>query len=115
MPKPKHGEVWLLRFPFSDLISTKLRPALIWATHGEDVIVLGIFSRLRAGGLKKTWVPIEQNHADFRATGLLKDSLIKAEKIAVVHYSVLQRKLGRFSHQLTDTVDIALRRALQLS
>jgi len=24
MPKPKRGEVWLVRFPFTDLSSTKL-------------------------------------------------------------------------------------------
>ena len=45
MRTPKRGEVWLVRFPFSDLATTKLRPALVLAIHGEDVIVIGIFSR----------------------------------------------------------------------
>ena len=39
MLKPKRGEIWLVRFPFTDLVSTKLRPALVWATHGTDIIV----------------------------------------------------------------------------
>jgi len=38
MSKPKRGEVWLVRFPFTDLTSTKLRPALVWAVHGEDKV-----------------------------------------------------------------------------
>ncbi len=48
MPKPRRGEVWLVGFPFTDLSSAKRRPALVWVTHGEDVIVLGIFSRVPA-------------------------------------------------------------------
>jgi len=46
MMMPKRGEIWLVRFPFSDLSSAKLRPALVWAIHGEDVILIGIFSRI---------------------------------------------------------------------
>ncbi|GAG24394.1 unnamed protein product, partial [marine sediment metagenome] len=29
MLRPERGEVWLVRFPFTDLTSTKLRPALV--------------------------------------------------------------------------------------
>ena len=94
MPKPKRGEVWLVRFPFSDLSSAKRRPALVLAVHGEDVIVLGIFSRVPSRPLRKTWVKIEDDHPTFPQIGLKKTSLLKAEKIAVVHESVLQRKLG---------------------
>ena len=39
-PKVKRGEVWLIRFPFSDLTSTKRRPALVVSVEGEDVIVV---------------------------------------------------------------------------
>ena len=53
MARHRRGDVWLLRFPFTDLTSTKLRPALVWAVYGEDVIVIGIFSRVPAGRLHK--------------------------------------------------------------
>ena len=29
MMMPKRGEIWLVRFPFSDLTSAKPRPALV--------------------------------------------------------------------------------------
>lgn len=55
MPKPKSGEVWLVRFPFTDLTTTKLRPAVAQAVHGEDIIVIGLFSRV-PDRLRPTWV-----------------------------------------------------------
>ena len=115
MPKPKRGEVWLVRFPFSDLTSTKLRPALALVVHGEDVIVMGIFSRMPAGTLRRTWVRIEDGHPAFARIGLKKTSLLKAEKLAVVHESVFQRKLGSLPPDLMAQVQEALKRALLVS
>lgn len=54
MTKPKPLEIWLVRFPFSDLTSTKLRPALVLASHREELIILGIFSKILAGELRET-------------------------------------------------------------
>ena len=52
MSKPQPGEIWLVRFPFSDLTSAKLRPALILAIHREEVIIVGIFSKIPTGDLQ---------------------------------------------------------------
>jgi len=115
MPKPKRGEVWLVRFPFTDLSSTKRRPALVLAVHREDLIVLGIFSRIPSGPLRKTWVKIEEGHPAFPQIGLKKTSLLKAEKIAVVHETVFQRKLGDLPPNLMSQVQGALKKALLIS
>jgi len=115
MPRPKRGEVWLVRFPFTDLTSTKLRPALVLAVHGEGVIVIGIFSRVPAGTLRRTWVLVEDHHPAFQRIGLKKTSLLKAEKIAVVHESVFQRKLGTFPPDLLAQAEESLKRALCIS
>ncbi len=84
MNSPKPEEIWLVKFPFSDLTSAKLRPSLILAIHREEVIILGIFSKIPTGALQNSWVLIEDNHPQFASTGLKKTSLIRADKIATV-------------------------------
>lgn len=114
MSKPQLGEIWLVRFPFSDLTSSKLRPALILAVHREEVIILGIFSKIPAGGLQNVWVLIEDSDAHFAQIGLKKTSLIRADKVATVSTSVFQRKLGDLSADLSIKVQEALKIALNL-
>ncbi len=114
MMMPKRGEIWLVRFPFSDLTSAKLRPALVWAIHSQDVIILGLFSRIPASTKRKTWIVFEEKHPAFHLAGLKKTSLIRTEKIAVVHKSVFRSKLGKLSEGLMDDVEKALKRALKI-
>ena len=112
--RAKRGEIWLLRFPFTDLSTTKLRPAVVWAVFGEDALVVGVFSRIPTRPLRDTWVLIEKGTQDFAQTGLIKTSLVKAEKLAIVHYSVLQRKLGHMPPSLMSRIEVALKKALRL-
>ena len=114
MMMPKRGEIWLVLFPFTDLTSSKLRPALVWAIHREDVILIGIFSRIPAGPKRKTWIVIEEQHPGFRRAGLKKPSLIRSEKIAIVHKSVFKKKLGKLSAGLMEDVEKALKKALKI-
>ena len=102
MARHRRGEVWLLRFPFTDLTSTKLRPALVWAVHGEDVIVIGIFSRVPAGRLRKTWLLIEDQRGDFSRIGLKKTS-------------VLKKRIGSFPANMMVLVEKVLKKAFCIS
>ena len=87
---------------------------MVWAVFGEDAIVVGVFSRAPARLLRETWVLIEEREQDFAQTGLAKTSVVKAEKLAVVHCSVLRRRLGRLSPALMARIGIALKKALYL-
>lgn len=114
MPSPKSGEIWLVRFPFTDLTTTKRRPALVVATHGEDVIAIGIFSRVPPV-LRSTWVLISEQDPSFQQTGLKKSSIVKAEKLAVIHESVFDRKLGTLPPGLAAKTSNALKKALLIA
>lgn len=112
MTKPNPTEIWLVRFPFSDLTSTKLRPALILAVHRDEFIILGIFSKIPVDNLRDTWVLIDENHPEFSQTGLKKQSLIRTDKIATVSESVLQKRLGILPSDVQILVEEALKKAL---
>jgi mRNA interferase MazF len=111
---PKIREIWLVSFPFSDLSTTKLRPALVIATHREEAIILGIFSKIPVEKFKETWVVIDEHHLDFQETGLKKTSLIRADKIATVNEFVFHKKLGLLSINLMNKVNSALKKSLNL-
>ena len=89
----KPGDVILVNFPFTDLVSSKVRPAIVITVKGEDVIILGIFSKIpkkfRSHGLL-----LMKLLNTFSKTGLKKKSIIKTEKIAVIHSSNIRKALG---------------------
>jgi mRNA interferase MazF len=115
MLNPKPGEIWLVTFPFTDLTSAKVRPALVLAAHQQDLIILGIFSKIPASVLSETWVLIEESHPNFQQTGLKKSSLLRTEKIANVHQSVFQKRIGSLPSELLQRSQSALKKSLNLS
>jgi len=112
--KPKINEIWLVCFPFSDLKTNKLRPALVIAIHREEVIILGIFSKIPNDNLRETWVLVSDQDSEFQLTGLKKSSLIRADKIATVNQAVFQKRLGVLSSELIEKVNLALKISLNL-
>jgi mRNA interferase MazF len=40
------GEIVLISFPFTNLADAKIRPALVISELKEDIIVVGIFSKI---------------------------------------------------------------------
>jgi mRNA interferase MazF len=114
MTQPQPNEIWLVQFPFSDLTSTKLRPALIISIHREEIILIGIFSKIPTTTLQNTWVLISEQDSNFEQTGLKKTSLIRADKIATVNKTVFVKKLGTLPIDLIPLVQLALKKALNL-
>jgi mRNA interferase MazF len=113
MTRLEPGFVVLVNFPFTDLQSSKVRPALIITIKGEDVIILGIFSKIPEK-LQPAWIRIDELDPAFDQTGLKKTSIIKTEKIAVVHQSLIRKKLGYIPSELMQQVKQTLRNTLQI-
>ena len=105
------GTVVLVNFPFTDLKSSKVRPAIVLTQKGDDVIIAGIFSKVPKD-LQDSWIMIDEGDPGFKQTGLKKTSVIKTEKIAVVHQSLIRKELGRLSPELIQKVKQILRRTL---
>jgi mRNA interferase MazF len=107
---PQPGDVVLVRFPFTDLTTAKLRPAVVLARHGDDLVIVGIFSAAPSAS-RPTWITLISEHPEFEQTGLRGSSVVKAERIAVIERSVFVRKLG----SLSDERMVALRNAVKVA
>ncbi len=108
------GDVVLVRFPFTDLSATKLRPAVVLATRGDDLTIVGIFSGLPQPP-RETWIPLRTEDHAFPQTGLKTNSVIKAERIAVIEQSIVVRKLGSLAPAKMDEMKRAVKLALNLA
>jgi mRNA interferase MazF len=85
------GAIMLVPFPFTDLSSSKLRPALIVSADNpknDDVIVCFITSQKPRGG---QFAPISATGE----TGLKLSSYVRFEKIATLNKRIFAGRLGR--------------------
>lgn len=109
----KPGDILLVNFPFTDLISSKVRPAIVITAKGEDIIILGIFSKIPEK-IQESWFVIDETAGYFTATGLKKKSTIKTEKIAVVHTAIVKKTLGSLQEDIFTKVKEKLKKTLGL-
>ena len=113
MTKLESGAIVLVNFPFTDLQSSKVRPALVLSVKGDDVIIVGIFSKVPVE-LRESWFKIDESVPAFAQTGLRKASLVKTEKITVVHQSLIRKEPGHLSPELLQQVKRILRKTLEI-
>ena len=85
------GEVVLLEYPYTDLSSVKLRPAIVLKdTNDADFIIARATSQFR-----QTEYDIEIK--DWKYAGLLKPSIIRVHKLTSLETKLVKRKMGKLS------------------
>jgi mRNA interferase MazF len=110
------GKIVLVPFPFTDLTSAKLRPALVIYEGAEDVVVAFISSKVPAD-LSAVDVLVAKKDTSFEKSGLKVDSVIKLDKIATVLKNLVVGELGdlgekprrEVNHKLTKMFEMSLR------
>lgn len=115
-PPLARGDIVLAAFPFSDLSSTKRRPAVIVSANfalGE--FTLAFVTSRHVGSALPDEVLLLPSHPEFSLTGLLVPSKIRAGKLVTLSPSLLTRRLGRLGPLLTAELNAALLAALGLS
>jgi mRNA interferase MazF len=93
---PRFGDMVLVAFPFTNLTTTKQRPAVVvsrsaYAQARPDVVLMAITSQVRS--------PLtfgETLLADWRAAHLLKASVVKPV-LATLEQTLIIRQLGTLS------------------
>ena len=96
----KQGDIVLIVFPFTDLKSIKVRPALViskedFNNRQADAVFIMITSAIN--DIKPEEILIKRNGSGFTQTGLKKESVIRTSKIHSLSQSLAKRKLGSIS------------------
>ncbi len=106
MVKLTVGQVVSSAFPFSDLTTQKLRPAIVVAiVDFEDIILCQITSKTYSSSN-----PIKLTSADFVEGSLPLDSYVRPDKLFTADQSIVHKVYGRVSDTMLQHVlaDISL-------
>lgn len=87
----KKGDVVLIDFPFTDLSGNKLRPALILAKDGDNV-VLAFFTTTLKEVYKSDLLIIKSD-----TNGLKRDSILRLNKLTTLSSTLIKGKFGNIS------------------
>lgn len=110
----ERGDIVLLPFPFTDLTTTKQRPAVV-LSHGNfnqthpDVIVAAITSRVPA---EPALEDVVLTHPEAHAAHLLKPSVIKVAKIVTIDQRLIRKSLGHLPAAVQRKIQTKLRKLL---
>ena len=105
----KKGDIVLVRYPFTDFSSEKLRPALVLLPEDEEGDFLLAF--ITSISVRKSPFDIKLSK---NGTGLHKDSILRLKKIMAVHKSLIVGRIGNSSIEQWNTIKTALRKMLDL-
>ncbi|TEU17593.1 MAG: type II toxin-antitoxin system PemK/MazF family toxin [Anaerolineales bacterium] len=109
----RRGDVVLVPFPFSDLSTTKVRPAVVvsgalYHATEPDLLLAALTSKVAAAT-----GPLDYSLDDWRATGLRHPSALKPVLFTLDPVRVIYR-VGALAPADLAQVDQRLRRALEL-
>lgn len=109
MAAPAAGGIVLVRFPFSDLSSSKLRPAVVLANAGRgDFILCQITSNPYADPQA-----IELTEASFQTGSLQRTSYARPGKLFTSSESLMAGQIGRLKSEAQREVTEAVVRLLR--
>ena len=104
----RRGDIVLVSFPFTDLSSSKRRPALVispdsFNEQGQDVVLISITSQEPDDNA----VTIEEH--DYVDGELPKRSFVKLSKLFTVHSTLVLKKMCALRSEKLDDVLVGLR------
>lgn len=115
----KRGDIVLVNFPMPDLKLYKPRPALIVQSDKNNVrlknfIFLQITSNLSYKD-EDTQLLIKLDSEEGKSSGLLTDSVIKAEVIFTLPRTFVYKKLGSLPENVMNKVNECIKKSLSIN
>lgn len=112
MVTPANGTVVLVRFPFSDLSNTKLRPAVVLADAGSgDWVLCQVTSQSYTDS-----TAVEITNPDFVSGSLKKISYARPSKLFTANAGIMTKHVGNLKSaklkQIIEAVILLLEKSL---
>jgi mRNA interferase MazF len=110
------GKVVLVPFPFDDLSSAKVRPAvcLTEAIGAHRHVVLAFITSRVPTDLCSTDIVFDASSSDFPTTGLHVTSALRLHRLMTVTTAIITRELGELSPSMQNEVADKLRALFSL-
>ena len=111
------GKVVLVPFPFDDLSTTKVRPAVCLTDPIGPYrhVILAFASSRTPTDLLETDLVLDTKQADFVTTGLRMSSTLRLHRLMTVTTALIRRELGELSPRLQGEVADKLRKLFGLA
>ncbi len=99
-------KIVLVRFPFDDLSSAKVRPALCLTEPlgARRYVLVAFISSQVPATIETTDFVIDDQHPDFANTGLHVSSLVSLQRVLSVPENLILRELGVLPESLREQV-----------
>jgi len=111
----KKGDIVLVPFPFTDLSTTKLRPAVVlWVDSTGDDITLCFISSQNLTRLSPNEFVLDASDPDFSNTGLKVTSKVRVTRIATLERQLITRRIGKLGVNQIQQLNSAMLQAFQL-
>ncbi len=112
----ERGTIVLTAFPFTDLSTSKRRPALIISQvkSSEPDVIVAFISSVVPDQAADTEYIIDKNHPAFVDSGLIKTSIFKMHKVATLNKAIFSGEMGKISDGLMRELEVKLKIALNL-
>lgn len=100
------SDVVLVPFPFTNLQTTKRRPAVIisanWFNHTHsDCVVVAITSKIPS---QLSRDELQLSDSDLKAAGLPKKSIVKTGKIVTIEQRLIVKTIGKLPNTTLDAI-----------
>jgi mRNA interferase MazF len=110
------NKIILVPFPFDDLSSSKVRPALCLTDSigAYDHVVISFITSQIAGASEPSDLRIITTDPDFELTGLKLDSVIRLHRLVTIPTRLIQRQLGVLPDSYQSVLEQKLRTLFNL-
>ncbi|OIN97440.1 PemK-like protein [Candidatus Desantisbacteria bacterium CG1_02_38_46] len=111
------GKLVLVAFPFDDLSSVKVRPAVCLndPIGPHHHVILAFISSQIPTDLLETDLVLDSSQADFATTGLRVSSTLRLHRLMTVTIALIRRELGELSPRMQSEVAGKLRKLFGLT